>query len=206
MLPLSGIPLLRHAAALCQRLTGSHILLCCDPRYLRQDSQRHYKSQPTHGIGRYRHLLPPETELKKKSKFQKKEIKPGTDYEYGALNFCVSGHNMLYVEHFAQYIHNFFNHMSVKVEESYAKPTRTKEVMLLQDVGNKMFLDSVLSTHERVVQVSGLSATLAPIILEVLMMNQPEGVQLLVKEHTEADYLERFKSRPDLENLRASMN
>ncbi|XP_075054622.1 large ribosomal subunit protein mL48 isoform X2 [Mixophyes fleayi] len=205
MLALRGNYLLRYTAALC-KFTGSNGILCSDPKFLRQDSKRHYKSQPTHGIGRYKHLLPLETDPKKKNKFQKKEIKPGTDYEYGVLNFSVSGHNMLYVEHFAQYIHNLFNQMSIRVEESYAKPTKTKEVMLLQDVGNKMFLDSVLTTHERVVQVSGLSATLAPALLEVLMMNQPEGVQLLVKEHTEADYLERFKSRPDLENLRASMS
>ncbi|KAG8546179.1 hypothetical protein GDO81_019636 [Engystomops pustulosus] len=89
---------------------------------------------------------------------------------------------------------------------SYAKPTKTKEVLLLPDVGNKMFVDSVLTIHERVVQVSGVSATLAPIIIEVFTMNQPEGVSLLVKEHTEADYLERFKARPDLDNLKASMN
>lgn len=204
MLPVRGGTLLRSAAVLCGRITGNNGRLGANNGFLIED-RRSYKSQPTHGIGRYRFLLPPEVDQKKKGKSLKKEIKQGTENEYGVLNFQVTGQNMLYVELFAQYLHNFFNQMSIKVEESYAKPTRTKEVLLLPDVGNKMFVDSVLNIHERVVQVSGLSATLLPIIIEVFTMNQPEGVNLLVKEHTEADYLERFKARPDLDNLKASM-
>ncbi|XP_066444440.1 large ribosomal subunit protein mL48 [Eleutherodactylus coqui] len=204
MLPVRGAPLLRGAAALCSRITGHNGLLSGENGF-RIEDRRSYKSQPTHGIGRYRFLLPPEMDDKmmKKAKLQKKEIKEGTEYEYGMLNFQVSGHNMLYVEHFTAYMHNFFNQMSVTVEESYAKPTKTIQVDLMADVGNKMFVDSVLTVHERVVQVSGLSATLAQIIIEVFTMNQPEGVTLLIKEHTEADYLDRFKARPDLDNLKA---
>ncbi|CAN2391758.1 Ribosomal protein S10p/S20e, partial [Pristimantis euphronides] len=202
MLPVRGGPLLRSAAALCSRITGNNGLLSSDHGCFIED-RRSYKSQPTHGIGRYKFLLPPEVEPTKKGKIIKKEIKQGTAYEYGALNFQVSGYNMIYVEQFAQYMHNFFNQMSIKVEESYAKPTKTKEVHFMPDVGSKMFVDSVLTVHERVVQVSGLSATLAPVIIEVFTMNQPEGVTLMVKEHTEMDYLQRFKARPELDNLRA---
>lgn len=134
-----------------------------------------------------------------------KEIKARTDFEFGAVNLQVSGYNMILVEHFSQYIHNFCNQLSVKVEESYANPTRTSEVMRLPEHGNKMFVDYVLTFHERIIQVSGLSSTLIPILLEVLVMNQPEGIHLLVKEHTEADYQARFKTRPDLENLVSSI-
>ncbi|XP_069615534.1 large ribosomal subunit protein mL48 isoform X2 [Ranitomeya imitator] len=204
MLPVRGGTLLRSTAAVC-RITGHSWPQSCNPGVQVED-RRSYRSQPTHGIGRYRFLLPPEVDQKKKGKLLKKEIKQGTEYEYGVLNFQVSGHNMLYVEHFAQYMHNFFNQMSIKVEESYGKPTKTKEMLLLPDVGNKMFVDSVLTVHERIVQVSGVSAIMAPIIVEVFTMNQPEGVNLLVKEHTDTDYLERFKARPDLDNLRASIN
>lgn len=38
-------------------------------------------------------------------------------------------------------------------------PTKTTEVLRLQDQGSKMFLDSVLTTHERVVQVGTLEET-----------------------------------------------
>ncbi|KAM9321378.1 large ribosomal subunit protein mL48 [Gastrophryne carolinensis] len=205
MLPLRGEILIRHTAALCCRIGGrGDCFLWQHSGLPAHGSRRDYRSQPTHGIGRFRHLLPPEVDTKRKGKTQK-EIRQDTAYEYGTLNFQVSGHNMIYVERFAQYMHNFFNQMNVTVEESYAKPTKSKEVLLLQDSGNKMSVEYTLSTHERVVQVSGLKATLAPVILEVFMMNQPEGVHLQVKQHTEADYLERFKSRPDLEKMKAAM-
>ncbi|KAE8627972.1 hypothetical protein XENTR_v10007242 [Xenopus tropicalis] len=172
----------------------------------KQSTYRHYRSQPTHGIGRYKHLLPPEPDPKKKDKLPSKAIKANSEHEYGVLNLQLSGYNMVLVEHYSQYVHNLCNRLSIKVQECYAKPTKTKEVLLMQEHSTKMFLDSVLTVHERVVQVTGLSATMAPILMEVLMMNQPEGVQLLVKEHAEADYQVRFKTRPELESLMASMS
>uniref|UniRef100_A0A8C9BL53 Mitochondrial ribosomal protein L48 n=1 Tax=Phocoena sinus TaxID=42100 RepID=A0A8C9BL53_PHOSS len=88
----------------------------------------------------------------------------------------------------------------------YAMPTKTVEVLQLQDQGRKMLLDSVLTTHERVVQISGLSATFAEIFLEIIQSNLPEGVKLSVKEHTEEDFKGRFKARPELEELLAKLN
>ncbi|NXF97049.1 RM48 protein, partial [Eubucco bourcierii] len=89
---------------------------------------------------------------------------------------------------------------------SYAMPTKTSEVQFLEERGSKMQLDAVLTTHQRVVQVTGLSSTFAPIFLEIIQSSQPEGVHLLVKEHTEADFKSRLKSRPELEELLAQMN
>uniref|UniRef100_A0A8C0SPW2 Large ribosomal subunit protein mL48 n=2 Tax=Canis lupus familiaris TaxID=9615 RepID=A0A8C0SPW2_CANLF len=113
---------------------------------------------------------------------------------------------MALAESYAQYVHHLCNHLSIKVEESYAMPTKTMEVLRLQDQGNKMLLDSVLTTHERVVQISGLSATFAEIFLEIIQSNLPEGVRLSVKEHTEEDFKGRFKARPELEELLAKLN
>uniref|UniRef100_A0A8C5PCE1 Large ribosomal subunit protein mL48 n=1 Tax=Leptobrachium leishanense TaxID=445787 RepID=A0A8C5PCE1_9ANUR len=203
MLSLRTAALIRRTLAVC-RSTGC-LQLQSSSNVLMQSNTRHYRSQPTHGIGRFRHLLPPE-DPKKKGKTAAKEIKPRTDFEYGVVNLQITGYNMTLVEHFSQYIHNFCNRYSVKVEESYANPTKTTEVMHLSEHGNKMFVDSVLTFHERVIQVSGLSFTFIPILIEVLTMNQPEGVNLLLKEHTQADYQARFKARPDLENLMASMS
>jgi large subunit ribosomal protein L48 len=130
----------------------------------------------------------------------------GTDYEYGVLNIHLTAYDMSLAESYAQYVHRLCNRLSIKVEESYAMPTKTIEVMQLPDQGNKMVLDSVLSTHERVVQISGLSATFAEIFLEVLQSNLPEGVRLSVREHTEEDFKGRFKARPELEELLAKLN
>ncbi|KAG2457374.1 RM48 protein, partial [Polypterus senegalus] len=147
-----------------------------------QNHDRNYRSKPTHGIGRYKYLLPKEVPKKKKEKLQMKEIKAGTDVEYAVLNVCVSGHDMTLVEHFSQYIHNLCNRLKIKVDESYALPTKCTEVMLMQDQGTKMYTDAILNTHMRVVQLGALSSTLAPIFIEILQMNQPEGVQFSIKE------------------------
>ncbi|XP_070786070.1 large ribosomal subunit protein mL48 [Enoplosus armatus] len=169
-------------------------------------NKRQYKSMPTHGIGRWRHLLPKEAPKKKKDKLQMKQIMAVTDKAYGTLNVKVSGCDMTVVEHYSQYIHNVCNRLGIKVAESYALPTKSTEVMLMQEQGTKMYVDAILKTHERVVQLSTLNATLCPVFMEVLLKNQPEGVQLSVKEHTEADFQARFKGRPELEGLIAQMS
>uniref|UniRef100_A0A8C0QTZ0 Small ribosomal subunit protein uS10 domain-containing protein n=1 Tax=Canis lupus dingo TaxID=286419 RepID=A0A8C0QTZ0_CANLU len=102
---------------------------------------------------------------KKKGKVEVRPINLGTDYEYGVLNIHLTAYDMALAERYAQYVHHLCNHLSIKVEESYAMPTKTMEVLRLQDQGNKMLLDSVLTTHERVVQVGTMGETLKHICL-----------------------------------------
>ncbi|XP_072333232.1 large ribosomal subunit protein mL48 isoform X1 [Scyliorhinus torazame] len=169
-------------------------------------SERHYRSMPTHGIGKYKYLLPREVPRKKREKLKMKQLKPGTDTEYGVLNIQLNGYDMTLVEHYIQYIHRLCNQLKIRVEESYAMPTKSTEFSVLQEQGTKMNMEGVIQSHERIVQVSGLSSLLAPIVVEVLQTNQPEGVQLCIKEHTEADFNARFKARPELEGLMAQIN
>ncbi|KAA8582663.1 hypothetical protein FQN60_006334 [Etheostoma spectabile] len=153
-------------------------------------SERQYKSMPTHGVGRWRHLLPKEAPRKKKDKHQMKEILAETETAYGTLNVKVSGYDMTLVEHYSH----------------YALPTKSTEVMLMQEQGTKMYADAVLKTHERVVQLSCLDTAVCPVFMDILLKNQPEGVELSVKQHNEADFQARFKGRPELEGLIAQMN
>lgn len=129
-----------------------------------------------------------------------------TSKAYGTLNVKVSGYDMTLVEHYSQYIHNLCNRLGIKVTESYALPTKSMEVMLMQEQGTKMYVDAVLKTHERVVQLTRLNAALCPVFMDVLLCNQPEGVQLSLQEHTEADYHSRFKVRPEMEELLTQLN
>ncbi|XP_025065172.1 39S ribosomal protein L48, mitochondrial isoform X2 [Alligator sinensis] len=167
---------------------------------------RHYRSQPTHGIGRFRHLIPAQVAKKPRERLQMKAINPGTDYEYGDLNVEMTAYDMCLVERYARYVHKLCNNLSIRVIRSYALPTKTTEVMLVEEMGTKMHMDAVLTTHRRVVQITSLSVTFAPILLEILHSNQPEGVHLLVKEYTEADFKVRLKSRPELEELVAQLS
>ncbi|XP_056156852.1 39S ribosomal protein L48, mitochondrial [Lampris incognitus] len=166
---------------------------------------RQYRAMPTHGIGRWRHLSLKEAPKKKKDRHQMKQIMPATDTEYATLNVQVSGYDMVVVEHYSQYIHNLSNRLGIKVGDSYALPTKSTEIMLMQEQGTKLYVEGVLKTHERVVQLNNLNTTLCPIFIDILLQNQPEGVQLSVKEHTEVDYHARFKARPELEGLLVQM-
>lgn len=134
------------------------------------------------------------------------KIIAATDTAYGTLNVKVSGYDMTVVEHYSEYIHNFCNRLGIQVAECYALPTKSTEVMLMPQQGTKMYVDAILKTHTRIVQLSSLKATLCPIFMEVLLKNQPEGVQLSVEEHTEAHFHGRFKARPELEQLMAQVN
>ncbi|KAJ8347791.1 hypothetical protein SKAU_G00263800 [Synaphobranchus kaupii] len=184
------------------------------PSVLKQDpllgtlspNARQYRSMPTHGIGRYKYLLPKEAPRKKKEKLQMKAIKFATEAEYGDLNMAVYGHDITLVEHYSQYVHNLCNRLKIKVVESYGLPTTNTEILTLQEKGGKMSVDAVLKTHHRVIQLTGLNATVCPVFIEVLLQNQPEGVDLSIKEHTEADFTSRFKTRPELEGLMAKLN
>uniref|UniRef100_A0A1A7YFV8 Large ribosomal subunit protein mL48 n=1 Tax=Iconisemion striatum TaxID=60296 RepID=A0A1A7YFV8_9TELE len=193
---------------LSQALTSCRVMpsiqhpVCCRTSV----NERLYRSRPTHGIGRWKYLLPKEAPKKKKDKLQMKQIVPATNTAYGTLNVTVSGYDMTVVEHYSQYIHNLCNRLGVKVAESYALPTKSTEVMLLQEQGTKTYVEAILKTHQRVLQLNSLDTTLCPVFMEVLLQNQPEGVQLAVKEHTEADFLTRFKARPELDGLIAQIN
>ncbi|CAK6984130.1 S ribosomal protein L48%2C mitochondrial [Scomber scombrus] len=171
-------------------------------------NERQYRSMPTHGIGKWRHLLLKNAPKKKKDKRQviPKRIFKATDTAYGSLNVTVSGYDMTVVEHYSQYIHNICNRLGVAVADSYALPTKTTEVMLMQEQGTKMYIDATLKTHKRVVQLSTLNATLCPVFMETVLKNQPEGVQLSVNQHTDSEFQARFKVRPELQELLAKMN
>ncbi|XP_027764525.1 39S ribosomal protein L48, mitochondrial isoform X2 [Empidonax traillii] len=197
--------MLRQLFALSRAATPRENHLCAAGAAL-LSCHRSYRSRPTHGIGRYKYLLPPETPKRKKDRMQMKEINPGTEFEYGDVNIQMTSYDMCLVEHFAQYVHRLCNRLSIKVNESYAMPTKTNEVLFLEEKGSKMQVDAVLTTHQRVVQISGLSSTFAPILLEIIQSNQPEGVHLLMKQHTEADFKSRLKARPELEELLAQMS
>uniref|UniRef100_A0A3B5ATS9 Large ribosomal subunit protein mL48 n=1 Tax=Stegastes partitus TaxID=144197 RepID=A0A3B5ATS9_9TELE len=169
-------------------------------------NERQYRSMPTHRIGRWKYLVPKQAPKKKKDRHKMKPIIPATNRAYGTLNVTVSGYDMTMVEHYSQYIHNLCNRLGVQVAESFALPTKTTEVMLVHEQGTKMEADAVLKTHQRVVQMSSLNAALSSVFMDVLLKNQPEGVQLSVKEQTEADYRARFKERPELLGLMAQIN
>ncbi|NXA68112.1 RM48 protein, partial [Mohoua ochrocephala] len=78
---------------------------------------RSYRSRPTHGIGRFKYLLPKEAPKKRKEKVQMKEISAGTEFQYGDVNIQMTSYDLCLVEHFAQYVHRLCNRLSIRVNE-----------------------------------------------------------------------------------------
>ncbi|XP_013884693.1 large ribosomal subunit protein mL48 [Austrofundulus limnaeus] len=192
---------LTHALTLCRATPSIQHPAWCTASV----NERQFRSMPTHGIGRWRHLVRKVAPKKKKDRIKMIPIVPATDTAYGTLNLTVSGYDMTVVEHYAQYIHNLCIRLDIRVTESYGLPTKTTEVVLMQEKSTKTFIDSILKTHQRVIQLRSLNTTLCAVFMEVLLKNQPEGVQLSVKEHTEDDFEARFKVRSELEELLEKM-
>uniref|UniRef100_A0A669BQC5 Uncharacterized protein n=1 Tax=Oreochromis niloticus TaxID=8128 RepID=A0A669BQC5_ORENI len=82
----------------------------------------------------------------------------------------------------------------------YALPTKSTEVMLMQEQGTKTYVDAVLKTHHRVIQVRTVFGHI------IIFSTNPLLFSLCTSQHTEADFQARFKARPELEGLIAQMN
>ncbi|KAM9836981.1 large ribosomal subunit protein mL48 [Aulostomus maculatus] len=165
---------------------------------------RQYRSMPTHEIGRWKYLLPRRSKKKMKKK-RKENVRPIPRDAYVTMNVSVSGYDMTLVESYAKYIHNFSQQLGFRVSGSYAMPTKSTEVLLMPEDDIKFYADSVLKTHERIVQLNKPKSLLIPIYMEMCLKNQPEGVQLTMREHTEDEYRLRLKSRLDMEALMAQI-
>uniref|UniRef100_A0A3P8R455 Uncharacterized protein n=1 Tax=Astatotilapia calliptera TaxID=8154 RepID=A0A3P8R455_ASTCA len=91
----------------------------------------------------------------------------------------------------------------------YALPRKSTEVMLMQEQGTKTYVDAVLKTHHRVVQVRPglLSVACSSFIFShIIIFTTNPLLSLCTSQHTEADFQARFKARPELEGLIAQMN
>ncbi|XP_070578957.1 large ribosomal subunit protein mL48-like [Ptychodera flava] len=125
-----------------------------------------------------------------------REYYEDTRNTYPTLNVRVTGHDCTVVEHYAQYLHNMAQNLDIEVSDSYALPTKTVVIQTLQRPGAiKKPRDFTLKTYERVVQVNDLVSTKAPVFLELLQLNMPQGVKVKVQEHTEEHYEDRFIKR-----------
>uniref|UniRef100_A0A8C4NCE3 Mitochondrial ribosomal protein L48 n=1 Tax=Eptatretus burgeri TaxID=7764 RepID=A0A8C4NCE3_EPTBU len=165
---------------------------------------RFHRSRPTHGVGRYDHLIakdPQENVSKRKRRILDTGLLPPVgDKEYGTLNILTKGHDVTLVEHFSSYVHYLCKRLGMIICSTYALPTQHVEVYLDQ-LSRKQVYDATINTHGRLVQIGRMPSSLAPLLLQQLLLNLPEGVDLVIKPHTDEDFQLRFKSRPEMSRL-----
>uniref|UniRef100_UPI0035902ED8 large ribosomal subunit protein mL48 isoform X2 n=1 Tax=Myxine glutinosa TaxID=7769 RepID=UPI0035902ED8 len=169
---------------------------------------RLHRSRPTHGIGRYDHLIakdPQENVGKRKRRILDTGLlAPVGDTAYGTLNILTRGHDVTLVEHFSSYVHYLCKRLGTIVCSTYALPTQHVEVYLDQLSGKQLY-DATINTHGRVVQIGRMPSSLAPVLLQQLLVNLPEGVDLMIKPHTDEDFQLRFKTRPEMSRLQEEL-
>ncbi|NXD93859.1 RM48 protein, partial [Chaetorhynchus papuensis] len=86
---------------------------------------------------------------KRKEKVQMKEIDAGTEFQYGGGGIQMTSYDLCLGGDFAQYVHRLCRGGSIRVNESYAMPTKGGEVLFLEERGSRGGLDAVLTTHQR---------------------------------------------------------
>ncbi|XP_038049808.1 39S ribosomal protein L48, mitochondrial-like isoform X2 [Patiria miniata] len=120
---------------------------------------------------------------------------PSDSTFHDVMSFFIQGYDCTTVEHFAQYTHNLAKNMHLKIFDSFAMPTKQTLVHTIQAPGTSEKLkprDFMLATHGRVIQLQEMRGTIAPVFLEMLQVNQPEGVILNIEPHSQYHHKERY--------------
>lgn len=92
---------------------------------------------------------------------------------------------------------------------SYALPTKATEVMLMQEKGTKMYVDSILKTHERVIQVTLTcfqSPSRRPSLLRTFadLTTEPCYLSVCLAEQPEHRVVSRFHGSSSKQSTRGS--
>ena len=99
--------------------------------------------------------------------------------QYEKLKLSIKSYDYLVLENYFEYMKTLCKKLNVKCE-SYPMPSRTLRIKTYQTFGSNVDKEYSLSMYERVVDVSELKSTLAPVLFEVIQLNLPEGVQFKV--------------------------
>lgn len=115
--------------------------------------------------------------------------------EYEALNIQMRGYDYVTLESFAKFAHNIVKNLGLE-SDAYAVPARTSTVQNYKPFSINIETAYNLAMYERTVQVEDIPNTLAPILMEVLQQNAPEGVNICIKEPNQDE--EDFRYVPDI--------
>lgn len=116
---------------------------------------------------------------------------------YELLNINIKGYDYSVLDTYYKYIERLCLSLKVEVVEAYAMPCRTFKIKTYQPFSATMDKEFKLNNYHRIVRISNLKSTFAPILFETIQLNLPEGVQMNVSEPTEEE--DEFRYVPDIE-------
>lgn len=116
---------------------------------------------------------------------------------YELLNISIKGYDYSVLDTYYKYIERLCLSLKVEVVEAYAMPCRTFKIKTYQPFSATMDKEFKLNNYHRIVRISNLKSTFAPILFEAIQLNLPEGVQMNVSVPAEEE--DEFRYVPDIE-------
>ncbi|XP_076811439.1 large ribosomal subunit protein mL48-like isoform X2 [Clavelina lepadiformis] len=176
------------------------------------NSLRHYRNRPTHNIGRMHGLekpKPPPVRKKEVGTWKPEEYKAVKENHLDALNFIVSGYDIVLVEQYAKYVHQLMIKFKQNILEVYALPSSNAVVKKMlgadQRLLKAMTPEIELTMYKRIIQVKDMPSQTYPILLQTLMHYIPQSITLKVDKHNEEQHLSRYQYRVELAEEKAML-
>ncbi|KAH8269321.1 hypothetical protein KR018_003661, partial [Drosophila ironensis] len=119
--------------------------------------------------------------------------------QYESLSVQIRGFDYPQLESYQRFLHGLAEYLALDVSDCYALPPQQTQVQRLRPNSAVVESEYRLTTYERNLQLSHVDAPVYPQFLRLAQAALPEGVSLLVQEHT--DDCEERRYVPDKELL-----
>ncbi|XP_017076007.1 39S ribosomal protein L48, mitochondrial [Drosophila eugracilis] len=119
--------------------------------------------------------------------------------QYESLNVQIKGYDYPQLESYQRFLHGVADYLDLDVSDCYALPPQQTQVQRLRPNSTVIESEYKLTTYERNLQLNNVDAPVYPQFLRLAQAALPEGVSLMVQEHT--DDCEERRYVPDKELL-----
>jgi large subunit ribosomal protein L48 len=116
---------------------------------------------------------------------------------YDVLNISIKGYDFTTLDHYYEFIEKLCNVLKVNVIEAYPMPARSYKIKTYQPFSSNLDKEYSLKMYHRIVRISNLKSTMAPILFESIQLNLPEGVDMTINVPNEEE--DQFRYIPDIE-------
>ncbi|XP_034098389.1 39S ribosomal protein L48, mitochondrial [Drosophila albomicans] len=125
--------------------------------------------------------------------------------QYECLNVQIKGYDYPLLESYQRFLHSVAEYLDLDVSDCYALPPQQTQVQRLRPNSTVVEADYKLTTYERNLQLSNVDAPIYPQFLRIAQAALPEGVHLMVAEHTDESDERRYVPDKDLLDLKAEL-
>ncbi|KAM8715277.1 hypothetical protein ACLKA7_002345 [Drosophila subpalustris] len=125
--------------------------------------------------------------------------------QYDCLNVQLKGYDYPILESYQRFLHSVAEYLDLDVSDCYALPPQQTQVQRLRPNSTVIEADYKLTTYERNLQLNNVDAPTYPQFLRIAQAALPEGVHLIVAQHTDEYDERRYVPDKDLLDLKAEL-